>query len=118
MKVASLVTLSLLFASAASKYCLDTKGRFTPRIFLGQSVIPINTPVNVISTNNNIYGPFAASMSAQEDPMELHAVFDVGSYRVSREMGIDTDSPMTIIQADNVTVTTDITVDPYYEDVL
>lgn len=33
-------------------------------------------------------------------------------------MGIDMHSALTIIQADNITVTPHITVDPYYEDVL
>jgi hypothetical protein len=57
-------------------------------------------------------------MSSEEESKELHAMFNVGSYNVPREMGIDADSALTIIQADNITVTTDITIDPYYEDVL
>ena len=104
MKACSLITLSLLFATAASKYCLDVQGRFTPRIFLGQSALS--------------YSTYSTSMSASSDPKELSATFNVGSFNVPRSMGIDMDSALTIIQADNVTVSTNITVDPYYEDVL
>lgn len=85
MKASSLFVIQLLLSVVScDKFCLDVQGRYAPNIYLEQ-------------TGLVTYSPFKASMSATYTPKTFNGTFNVGSYNVPRSMGIDTDSPYTIV---------------------